>query len=260
MKKAIVVKNLSKHFKIDSPVKRALLLRFANVLSGVKTKKKIQPLKHVSFDVNKGETLGIIGKNGAGKTTLLKLIAGIYKKDKGRVRINGKLLFMASLANGMKSNLSVRDNVFLVGAIYGLSPKQIKKIFNKIIKFAGLEQFTDCKVYQLSSGMKSRLSFSAGIHCIEEINPDIMLLDEVLSGGGGDEEFKEKNDKKIKEIIHSGKTLVIVSHGLSTIEKLCKRTIWLHQGRIMKIGPSKEVIKAYLEFIDKMKVKAKKVK
>ncbi|MBU0577406.1 ATP-binding cassette domain-containing protein [Patescibacteria group bacterium] len=255
---AISVTNLSKQFKINSPAKRALISRFSNIISGVGKRKKIQPLKHISFDVGKGESLGIIGKNGAGKTTLLKLIAGIYKKDSGEVKIDGKLLFLASLANGMKPNLSVRDNVFLVGSIFGLSNKKIKRIFNKIIEFASLENFTDCKVYQLSTGMKSRLSFSTAIHCVEEMNPNIMLLDEVLSGGGGDEEFKEKNSEKIKEIIHSGKTLVIVSHGLSTIEKLCKRTMWLHQGKIMKIGPSKEVIKAYLEFIKKIKAKKSK--
>jgi ABC-type polysaccharide/polyol phosphate transport system ATPase subunit len=247
---SIVVQNLSKQFKIDSPVKRILLARFANVISGVGFKRKFLPLTNVSFDVQKGERIGIIGRNGAGKSTLLKLIAGVYKVETGIVQTSGEMILLTNLANGLKTRLSVKDNIFLVGGILGLSTRQIKKLFNKIVEFAGLHNFVYSKVYQLSSGMRQRLAFSTTMYSVEFLNPDIILLDEVVTGGG-DEEFTNKSDEKISDLICNGKTVLLISHNLVTIKKFCKRVIWLDKGRVVKDGNPEDVINEYLQFVEK---------
>jgi len=250
----ITVQNLSKQFKIDGPVKQAFVSRFSNILGGVRRNKKIQPLQSISFTVKKGECLGVIGKNGAGKTTLLKTVAGIYKKDSGSVEINGKMLFLASISNGMNSRLTVKDNVYLIGAILGLSKKQIDEIYGTIIEFSGLEEFVNSKIYQLSSGMKQRIAFSTLIHCVEVLNPDVLLLDEVLAGGGGDEEFKDGANKKVQDFLSDGKTMIIVSHSLNNIREHCDRAIWMHQGQIKKEGAPEEIADEYIKYIKELKI------
>ena len=174
--KAISVKNVSKHFQIDGPIKKAVISRFANLLHMSNRNTKIQPLKDVSFELKEGESLGIIGKNGAGKTTLLKTISDIYRKDSGHIEVNGKLLFLAGISSGLNDRLSVSDNIYLVGSILGVSNKSLNKIYDEIIDFSGLNDFVNCKVHQLSSGMRQRIAFSILIHSIDEINPDIILL------------------------------------------------------------------------------------
>ncbi|MBN2087433.1 ABC transporter ATP-binding protein [Candidatus Peregrinibacteria bacterium] len=249
MTNVIEVQNLSKQFKIDGPVKKFFLSRFTNVISGVGHKRKLLPLRDINFEVGIGEKLGFIGRNGAGKSTLLKLISGIYQTKTGKIIVNGSLIYLSNLSNGLKQRLSVKDNIFLVGGIFGLSTKEIKKLYNRIVEFSDLEKFVDSKFYQLSSGMQQRISFSITMHCLEFLNPDIMLLDEVLPEFG-DEEFKNKSNKKIQELISGGKTVIIVSHNLNTIQKFCSRVLWLNGGQLMKQGNPKEIIDEYLKFIE----------
>lgn len=254
---AIRVQNLSKEFKINGPVKRVLIDRFANILSGVGKAKRIQPLKDVSFELKAGECLGVIGRNGAGKTTLLKTIVGIYHKDAGNIEIDGKILFLAGMANGMSAKLSVRDNIFLMGAVLGLTTKQIKSIYDDVIEFSGLEDFIYCKVYQLSSGMKQRLAFSSVIHSVGLLDPDILLLDEVLSGSGGDEEFKDKANEKVQEFLSAGKTMIMVSHSLNNIKKHCERVIWMEKGQIKMQGHPDEVTEEYMAYVKALRIAKK---
>ncbi|MBC8494614.1 ABC transporter ATP-binding protein, partial [archaeon] len=161
----LVVKNLSKKFSIGCKKKDSTLARVISILSNKESKKKFQVLKNISFNVKEGEMLGIIGNNGSGKSTLLRTIAGIYKADKGTVEINGRVISVINLNAGLNMRLTMKDNIFLCSSLYGLSKKQTQHIFNKIILFAELEKYIDTKLYQFSSGMLARLSFSIAIFC-----------------------------------------------------------------------------------------------
>ena len=250
MMNAISIKGVSKEFKVNnSPA-----LHFSNLVFKRDRKKGFLPLSDVSFDVKKGEKVAIIGRNGAGKSTLLRIIADIYHLDKGRVEVNGSLIFLDKLGNGLKGRLSLRENIYLVGGIFGLSKKEIQLLIDKILEFAGLTEYVDYRLFQLSSGMKSRITFSTTIHILEYLDPDIILLDEVLSGGGGDAEYKAKNGAKVDEFMKGNKTILLVTHNLKHLEKLCDKVIWLDKGRIKKQGSPKSVISAYeLSFKKKKK-------
>ena len=177
------------------------------------------------------------------------MISGIYKADEGRKHTKGTIQLLTSLSNGLKGKLTVKDNVFLVGAILGLGYKTIEMVFDEIIEFAGLEDFVYSKLYQLSSGMKQRIAFSITSHCVEIIDPDILLLDEVFAGGGGDEEFQEKSGGKLESIMRTERILVIVSHSMSILRKMSEKSIWLHKGEIRDHGPTEEVTREYLAFV-----------
>lgn len=235
----IAVEGLLKKFKIGFRKNQSALSRFISVFSGREPKKIIDVLKDISFSVNSGEIVGLIGKNGSGKSTLLRLIAGICRKTKGRIFVNGNLISLIGLGDGMQQRLSMRDNTFLIGSIFGMGQKTIKKRFDSIVKFSELEKFVNTKIYQFSEGMKQRLAFSIAIHC----NPDILLLDEVFEVGDG--EFKRRSAEKIKELVKKGASVLLVSHEMWMIEKYCDRVIWLDKGKIAKIGKTKEVVKKY---------------
>jgi len=196
-------------------------------------------LKDVSFDIKRGETFGVIGPNGSGKSTLLKLLAGVLYPDSGRITVNGKIAPFLELGVGFQAELTARDNVYLYGAIMGLSRKDIDRKYDLIMDFAELKRFENMKLKNFSSGMYVRLAFSIAI----ETDPDILLLDEVLAVG--DEHFQKKCRKKVEEIRKSGKTIVFVSHDLKSVQSLCKKSVLLSGGKVASIGSTESVIQDY---------------
>lgn len=238
----IKAENISKKFRIGSRNNPALAKIVRLMSKG--GEREIQVLKDISLSVNAGEVLGIIGRNGSGKSTLLRIIAGIYTPDEGKVENNGKVFYLSGFDSGLMPRLTMRENIFLVCSILGLSQKDIEKRFNEIVEFAGLKEFVDTEVDKFSSGMTSRLNFSITIHCIQHHSPDILLLDEVI-GAGGDIDFNEKAGKKMEELIKSGAAVILVSHNLGAIEKYCNRVLLLEKGKIKREGAPIEIIKEY---------------
>jgi ABC-type polysaccharide/polyol phosphate transport system ATPase subunit len=202
-------------------------------------------LDSISFQLFSGEKLGLIGKNGSGKSTLLRTIAGIYKHDEGEIKQLGEVVYISGFGIGLKPRLSMRNNIFLIGAVMGLTRKEIKKKFSAIVAFSELNDFVDTKVYQFSSGMIKRLCFSVVIHCLENKSHDIILFDEVF-GSGGDLTFQNKAITKMENLIKTGAAVIIVSHDLEVIEKYCDRVLLLSSGQIIKEGDPKEVISSYV--------------
>lgn len=212
-----------------------------------KKKKKseiFEALKGVSFDVAKGEILGIIGDNGSGKSTLLRALAGIYSPDSGSVETYGQSISLMAIGAGFKKNLSGRDNILLSGLLLGFSQKQIKEKMDEIIEFSGLGAKIDKSVRSYSSGMYSKLAFSI----TAVLESEIMLIDEILSVG--DTNFRRKSYQKMKSLIsNQDRTVVIVSHNNDQIRELCSRVLWLHDGQIKMIGKTEEVLDAYDRFM-----------
>lgn len=226
-------------------MKRIIVERVSKIFDDKEEHRKIRVLEDVSFDVEEGKIVGIIGRNGCGKSTLLRIIAEIYNPDKGKIFTKGKKVSLIGMNEGMDLRLTAVDNIFLCCSLLGLSNKEIKKRLNEIISFAGLEKFANTKLYKFSSGMMARLAFSIATHSIN-YNPDILLLDEIFAVG--DEEFRMKCFKKIKDIIKNGSTVLIVSHELEMLEKICDRIIWLERGRIKKDG-GVEILNEYKNFL-----------
>ena len=181
--------------------------------------------KHITFTLDKGDMLGIIGSNGAGKSTLLKAISGVMVPTRGRIEVNGSVAALLELTAGFDGELTVRENTYLRGAMLGYTRAFMDDMYDSIIAFAELERFQDRPFKQLSSGMKSRLAFS--IACL--VNPDILILDEVLSVGDG--AFRKKSGDKMKEILNGGVTGILVSHSTQQIRELCNKVLWLDRGR-----------------------------
>ena len=195
----------------------------------------------VSFDLSRGEILGIIGSNGAGKSTLLKLINGIFFPDKGRITVKGLLGALNEIGAGFHPMLTGKENVYINAAILGIPRKKVDRKFKGIVDFSGIGDFINMPVKFYSSGMHARLGFSVAVH----MDADILLVDEVLAVG--DQEFQEKSMKHMVELMRANKAVIIISHSLYRIESLCNRVIWIEKGRIITAGPAKEVIKAYLD-------------
>jgi len=244
--------NISKKFKkgesFDSlrDLIPALISRSFKKANGEELKEKeFWALKDLCFEVNRGEALGVIGHNGAGKSTLLKLLCGIMKPTTGTLTVNGKLSALIEVGAGFHSDLTGRENIFLNGVIMGMSRSEIRRKFDEIVHFSGLEEFIDTPVKRYSTGMYARLGFSVAAH----IDPDILLVDEVLSVG--DWTFQSKCAQKMEELIKSGATVVFVSHNLRAVAGLCKRCILLEHGKVLKTGLSEEVIRFYLESTSK---------
>ncbi len=204
-------------------------------------------VRNVTFSLEKGDMLGIIGKNGAGKSTLLKAVTGIMRPTAGSVTINGNVAALLELASGFDGDLTVRENTFLRGAMLGYTRDFMNKTYKDIITFANLEEFQDRPFKQLSSGMKSRLAFS--IACL--VNPDILILDEVLSVGDG--EFKKKSEEKMLEIINGGATTILVSHSIEQIRKLCNKVLWLEKGNQIDFGETVPICDKYEKFLENKK-------
>jgi ABC-type polysaccharide/polyol phosphate transport system ATPase subunit len=190
----------------------------------------------------------VLGGSTVGKSTLLRLIAGIYEVDGGVLQTNGSLMYISGFAQGIKSKLTMRENIYLIGSIMGLSKKEVQGVFEEIVQFSDLKEFVDTKVYQFSSGMVTRLTFSIFIHCINLIHPEILLLDEVI-GAGGDIDFTKKATEKMKELVLGGSTVLFVSHGLGEVENYCTKTLWIEKGRVKMFGDTKEVTQKYRESV-----------
>lgn len=201
--------------------------------------------KDVHFHIKRGEVVGIMGPNGAGKSTVLKLLSRIIQPNKGNIQINGRLSALIEVTAGFHPDLTGRENVYLNGTILGMKKKEIDERFDSIVDFSGVGEFIDTPVKRYSSGMFSRLGFSVAAH----MNPDILLVDEVLSVG--DMSFQAKCAQKMRELLASGATIVLVSHNLSLVQSLCKRIILLNKGELLKDGPTDEVIPYYENLVFK---------
>lgn len=205
---------------------------------------EFQAVKGVSFEVTKGEILGIIGKNGSGKSTTLRAMAGIFSPDEGIIDLKGHSVSLLSIGVGFQKEITGRENILLSGMLLGFSEAEIMEKMNEIIDFAEIGKFIDMPVKTYSSGMHSKLAFSI----TAVLEPEIMLIDEVLSVG--DEHFKKKSYGKMKQLIsNKDRTVVIVSHNINTLKSLCDRVMWMHDGLIKKIGETEEVLEEYQEFM-----------
>jgi ABC-type polysaccharide/polyol phosphate transport system ATPase subunit len=207
----------------------------------------VTALDRVSFKVDKGTTFGVIGENGSGKSTLLKVIAGIAKPNSGRVRVEGKVSALIELGAGFHPEISGRENVYINGIMLGLTKKEITEKFDKIVRFAELEEFIEAPVKTYSSGMYMRLGFSIAIN----VNPEILLIDEILAVG--DASFVPKCLDRIDDFRRRKKTILFVSHDLSTVRKICDQVVWLKEGKIQMIGEPKRVSDAYLQDVAEQK-------
>ena len=236
----IGVRNVTMKFRIatgsTSGLKDYLIQKIKKQIST----RELMALDHVSFDVFKGEVVGIIGTNGSGKSTLLKIVSGALNPSEGSVSVDKKKVQMLSLGAGFDVELSARENVYLNGAIIGYTKEFINRNYDKIVEFSELEGFMDEKVKNFSSGMVSRLAFA--IATVGEA-AEILILDEVLSVG--DEFFKKKSLARVKEMIHGGSTVLMVSHGMSTILDNCTKVVWIEKGKLQMVGEPKAVCAAY---------------
>lgn len=236
--------NVSKHY-VKQRLHYGMLseaigqLRHDNRQSLIAHRNVIQALDKVSFDVKKGETLGIIGPNGAGKSTILKLISKVTIPDSGEIIVNGKIGALIELGAGLHPELTGRENIFLYGAILGMKKKEVESKFKAITDFAEINDFLDMPIKRYSSGMYARLGFAVAVN----LDPDILLIDEVLAVG--DEKFQQKCFAKMNQVKNNGATITFVSHNLKWISALCSRAIWLEHGTIQKDGRPEQVISAY---------------
>src|SRR3989344_9021637 len=212
-----------------------------NIL-GRSTKEIFWALKDISFDVQKGEVIGVIGRNGAGKSTLLKILTGITPPTTGEVKIKGKVASLLEVGTGFHPELTGKENIFLNGAILGMTKKETESKLNQIIEFSGIERFIDTPVKRYSSGMYVRLAFSVAAH----LEPDILLVDEVLAVG--DAEFQKKCLGKMDEVTKTaGRTILFVSHNMDAISRLCKKTVLLEEGEVAMFDDTDKVIARYLQ-------------
>ena len=211
------------------------------VLQGKMQYKEFWALQDVSFSVEKGEVLGLVGANGAGKSTMLKVISGILKPTKGTVTVHGNIVPMLELGSGFDLELSGRENIFLNGAILGYSEEFLKEKYQEIVVFSELGEFIEMPLRNYSSGMVTRLAFSIAT----VVKPDVLIVDEILSVG--DSAFQHKSKNRMIELMSGGTTVLLVSHSAEQISELCSRAIWLEKGRMKMIGPAEEVCRAYEE-------------
>jgi lipopolysaccharide transport system ATP-binding protein len=236
----IKMDGVSKRFRIPHERKFTLYEHIIGLIQGgAHTYEEFLALQNVSFTVAQGETFGVIGPNGCGKSTLLKVLAGVLYPDSGSVKVTGRVAPFLELGVGFQPELTARDNVYLYGAIMGLTKRDIDRRYEEIIDFAELKRFENMKLRNFSSGMYVRLAFSTAI----QTDPDIMLVDEVLSVG--DEAFQQKCGRKIDEIRRSGKTILLVSHSLDTVRELCSRCLLMKDGRIVFLGDTESALKEY---------------
>jgi ABC-type polysaccharide/polyol phosphate transport system ATPase subunit len=212
--------------------------------------REIEALRGVSFEVEHGKVLGIVGANGAGKSTLVRTIAGILPPTSGRIEVDGRVSTLLALGVGFNRKLSGRENVVLGGLAAGLTREHLASKYEDIVEFAELEDFMDMPMEAYSSGMYGRLGFSVAVN----MDPDILLIDEALSVG--DARFKRKSFEKMKDLCTEDRTIVLVSHSMASIEELCDQAIWIHKGELRMEGEPEAVIDAYAEFLDVKKTSA----
>jgi len=233
------VENLNKRFRVFHEPPLTFQKALYNLLRGPKNWKQLWALRDINFSLTKSESVGLIGPNASGKTTLLRIIASIYTPTSGRVYVDGKIAAFLELGYGFHMEFTGIENLYLYGAVFGLSRCQIKEKIPLVREFSGLNDFLDVPLRQYSIGMRMRLAFALAMN----INPDILLIDEALAVG--DLSFKEKCIRKINELKKEGKTLLLVSQYMDEIERLCDRAILLDKGEIMAMGSAKDVISEY---------------
>ncbi|MCX6722012.1 MAG: ATP-binding cassette domain-containing protein [Candidatus Staskawiczbacteria bacterium] len=242
-----VTKKFTRRIKKDN---KSVLSRVINFFYPKENKLEFEVLKSISLSVCSGEILGVIGKNGSGKSTLLKVAAGIYKSDNGVIKTNGSLIYVTGFGQGIKVKLTMKENIYLLGAVMGLSKKDVDAKIDQIVELSGFKDYLNTPIFQFSSGMISRLGFSISIHCLEHHNPDILLFDEVFSAGG-DIDFEDKGVKKMEDLIKKGAAVILVSHSLDMIKKYCNRVILLDKGKIIEEGDPQKVIDKYVSLLNK---------
>lgn len=243
---AIKVENVSKKYKIGEnknfPTLRDKLMELPNRLfKGPKKTKEFWALKDVSFEIKKGEVVGFIGRNGAGKSTMLKILARITEPTSGKITMYGRVASMLEVGTGFNPELTGRENIYLNGAIIGMTKKEISRKFNDIVMFSGVEKFLDTPVKHYSSGMYVRLAFAVAAH----LDADILLVDEVLAVG--DAEFQKKCLGKMSDLADSGRTVIFVSHNLGVVKDLCKKVIYMQNGTLISHGLTALVLPKYLK-------------
>jgi len=244
---AIRFQNVSKQFTLHRERPRS----FQEVFLSWRRHRRQKPeqfwvLRDLTFDVAKNETLGVIGSNGAGKSTILKLIAGIIVPTRGKIDVSGRVSSLLELGAGFHPDLTGRENVFLYGSLLGLSRATMRQRFDEIVAFSELDEFIDLPVKTYSSGMYLRLAFAVAIH----VDPEVLLIDEILAVG--DSAFQRKCTDRIYEMRRQGVTILLVSHSLDSVIRLCSRAIWLEDGRALADGPAREVVQAYLDRVNEI--------
>jgi ABC-type polysaccharide/polyol phosphate transport system ATPase subunit len=232
---------LCKTFSVER-YQMTLFKVFRRQVAGTFRLRSIHALENISLDIFRGEKVGLVGDNGSGKTTLLKTIGGLYAPNSGYVTVRGEAMYLAGFGIGLIDDLTVRDNTFFYGAVYGMDRKTVKDKFHDIMEWSGLKDFAGAKLRTLSSGMRERLAFSAMRH----IDADIFLLDEALSAG--DKHFKKKCEEFFEASRKGDKTFLVATHDLGFVRKFCSKTIWLHKGRLMAFEETKDVLSRYEKF------------
>ena len=255
-KYAVRVRGLGKRFRIGRAAPSESLAEFARTLAAAashwtrRARSRVIPaaaseahhlwaLRDVSFDVAPGEVVGLLGRNGAGKSTLLKILSRITDPTEGEVQLWGRIGALLEVGTGFNLDLTGRENIYLNGSILGMSVADVRRNFDRIVTFAEVEAFLDTPVKHYSSGMYMRLAFSIAVHR----DPEILIVDEVLAVG--DAEFQAKCLAKMGEVVRSGRTILLVSHNLENVERLCDKVCWLDHGRLLEYGPTREVVARY---------------
>ena len=238
-KTMIEVSDVSMRFRMNSDRIMSLKEFVTTALRGKLRYQEFTALERVSFTVKKGETLGLIGRNGAGKSTMLKVISGILKPTEGSVTCHGNVVPMLELGSGFDMDLTVRENIFLNGAILGYSEGFLKAKYDEIVEFSELGQFIEVPIRNYSSGMLARLAFSIAT----VVQPEILIVDEILAVG--DAQFQEKSKRRMMELMGGGTTVLFVSHSIEQIREMCSKAVWLEKGKIRVVGDAKELCDAY---------------
>lgn len=238
MENAVEVRNVSMRFNLNKDKIDNLKEYLIKLAKRELFFEEFMALQDISFNVEKGDIFGIVGFNGSGKSTLLKVISGILKPSSGEVRVNGKIAPLIELGAGFDMELTARENIFLNGSILGFPRDFMKEKFDEIIDFSELHDFVDVPLKNFSSGMVARVGFSVATI----VKPEILICDEILSVG--DYKFQEKCEKRIQSLMSNGTTVILVSHSIDQIERLCNKVLWLEKGKIRAIG-GKEIIKQY---------------
>ena len=252
---AVSVEHVSMEFKVTKDKIDTLKEYVIRTLKrNKKEKEKVRVLDDISFKVYKGDKLGILGFNGAGKSTLLKILAGIYEPTSGKIEINGKVAPLLELSAGFDKNYSGRKNIYLNGAFLSMDKSFLDEKFDEIVEFSELGEYINYPVKNYSSGMRAKLGFSIATL----VEPDILIVDEILSVG--DIKFRKKSSEKINELMSEGVTVLLVSHSINQVRKICDKCIWIDNGKIVMEGEADEVCDAYVENANAGKKKKKKKK